>query len=122
MRAAALALCAFAPLSVACVTQGGNDWMRSPSGLETGKKARDATYVPDTDDGGMDDTFKCVMEKTIQSGNPKRDAAKPVSKMCARVCQKDVDCAAWNPTLPDCLQVSNLYVSVPAGVCGKKQP
>ena len=78
--------------------------------------------VCSTDDGGMDDTFKCVMEKTIQSGNPKRDAAKPVSKMCARVCQKDVDCAAWNPALPDCLQVSNLYVSVPAGVCGKKQP
>lgn len=78
--------------------------------------------VCSTDDSGMDETYKCVMEKTIQSGNPKRDASKPVSKMCARVCQKDADCAAWNPALPDCLQVSNRYVSVPAGVCGKKQP
>ena len=65
MRAAALALCAFAPLSVACVTQGGNDWMRSPSGLETGKKARDATYVPDTDDGG-----RLIDERHEVDGDP----------------------------------------------------
>lgn len=46
MRLGWIGACALAALSSACVTQGGNDWVRSASDLETGRKARDATFVP----------------------------------------------------------------------------
>ncbi len=78
--------------------------------------------VCSTDDIDMNTTFKCVMEKTALGGNPKRDGSKPVTKMCARACQKDDECVAWNPELPNCMTFSNDYVSIPSGICGKTQP
>jgi len=76
-------------------------------------------YADDTD---MNNTYKCVIEKTKIGGNPGRDGSKPTVNMCARVCQKDADCLAWNPDMPNCLKVSNKFVSVPSGVCGILQP
>jgi 3D (Asp-Asp-Asp) domain-containing protein len=66
MRPGLLALAAaLAASSVACVTQGGNDWMRNPSDASGSKKARDATYVPETDDGG-----RLIDERREIDGDP----------------------------------------------------
>ncbi len=66
------------------------------------------------------DLYRCVFETTAENGNPKRSGDQPPVKMCARTCSSDLDCAAWNPALPDCIQFSTKFVSVPAvKVCGK---
>jgi 3D (Asp-Asp-Asp) domain-containing protein len=72
MRVGTLALAILAALSAACVTQGGNDWMKTPSDLETGKKARDATYVPEVDDRG-----RLIDERREVDGDPPPPPAPP---------------------------------------------
>ena len=74
MRAVSFALCAaLATLSSACVTQGGNDWMKNPTDAQSGKKARDATYVSPTDDGE-----RLIDERREIDGDPPPQVQPPL--------------------------------------------
>ena len=69
----------------------------------------------------LSNSFVCVTEKAASAGNTKQNGSLPSTiKACGLTCETDVDCAAWNPALPNCFKASTAELSVPLqGVCAK---